>query len=207
MKLIDILVREKIHFPSGAKQAVQDYDKTVKFFDSHNLRLDIKRWTGKPSGEFYCISEHKIKNLPLSEDWNKSIVTREQYESALAASIAKREPVAEWDGVGLPPVGCICEALVSSGVGDLWEWAVVKVVESGIKGSEKECLVYNIETTCPSWVDEFRTLRTEADKKRDDEVSAMMHIGLSLPAAIPFTREEMQALYDAGYRKIDDAKQ
>lgn len=86
MKLIDILVRGKVRFPAGAEQAVQDYDSTVKFFDSPNLRLDIKRWAGVPRGKFCCIAEHKIKNLPLSEDWNKSIVTREQYEAALAAT-------------------------------------------------------------------------------------------------------------------------
>lgn len=77
-----------------------------------------------------------------------------------------------WNGDGLPPVGTICEAKVPRSITG-WEWREVKVVESGIPGAEKEVLVYDLETTFPSWADEFRPLRTEADKKRQVAAQAL----------------------------------
>lgn len=112
------------------------------------------------------------------------IVTREEYESALEAALAASTPIPgsllqygavddEWDGSGMPPVGCECEALMPCSTGELWEWRKVKVVVSGIKGAENECLVYDIENSKPAWVDEFRPIRSEADKKRDEAIRAM----------------------------------
>lgn len=77
-----------------------------------------------------------------------------------------------WNGDGLPPVGIICEAKVPRSITG-WEWREVKVVESGIHGAEKEVLVYDLETTFPSWTDEFRPLRTEAERKREAAAKEM----------------------------------
>lgn len=77
-----------------------------------------------------------------------------------------------WNGEGLPPVGTICEAKVPRQITG-WEWREVKVVESGIPGAEKEALVYDLETTSPSWADEFRPLRNEAEKAREGAETAM----------------------------------
>lgn len=43
----------------------------------------------------------------------------------------------------------------------------------------------------------LRPIRSEAEKKRDATIEAMMDVGLSLPAVIRFTRDEMSAIYDA----------
>lgn len=83
-----------------------------------------------------------------------------------------QEVAPAWNGDGLPPVGTICEAKVPRSITG-WEWREVKVVESGIQGAEKEALVYDLETTSPSWADEFRPIRSEADKKRDEITNAI----------------------------------
>lgn len=129
-----------------------------------------------------------LGDFEVAEDFSSSIISREQYEAALAAS---KQPV--WDGEGLPPIGCICEALAPSRKGDPWSWQRVKVVEAGIDGAEKECLVYNIETTRPSWVDEFRPIRTEAERKREEVIK---HISHSLRANGSITDEQLNRLYD-----------
>lgn len=81
-----------------------------------------------------------------------------------------------WNGDGLPPVGTICEALMPALDNTLWHWRTVKVVESGAPGAEKEVLAYDIENTKPAWTDEFRPLRTEADKKRDEAIKGMASV-------------------------------
>lgn len=70
----------------------------------------------------------------------------------------------EWNGEGLPPVGTVCEAKMPPGlsmeVALGWEWRTVEVVKSGMAGAENECLVFDVGTTRPAWVDEFRPIRT-----------------------------------------------
>lgn len=120
--------------------------------------------------------------LPKASDaWNShkhphnytNAVTREQYEAT------------DWDGTGLPPVGCACE---SSWAGDEWQlceilfasnqFVVVKLKESGMED------VYSIGDVT------FRPLRTEAERAIDEMVRLS---GVSIGAA--------KILYDAGYRK------
>lgn len=89
-------------------------------------------------------------------------VTRQQWLSA-----KERKNMVEWNGEGLPPVGCECE-LYDSESG--WEIVFVKyvgnktVVVDLLDGDE-----YSFElSTC-----EFRPLRTEAERKRDDAEKAL----------------------------------
>lgn len=97
----------------------------------------------------------------------------ETYDEAdLNECIGQGVEMPEWNGEGLPPVGTICQAKVPRSITG-WEWRKVKVVESGIPGAEKEVLVYDLETTLPAWTDEFRPLRTEAERKRDIAAQAL----------------------------------
>lgn len=264
MTLLELLRQElpkRGGFPKGANECVQDSDGTVKFFDSGSLSFGGYAWSGSARGKFYCKKEDKITDLALSCDYSSSIVTRTQYESALAASegwiewaggecpvdsdaivevrfrnqnqnhcqynndragdfewkhigskcdiiayrlqnptkseqvradawgsyagitetddesdlnecIGHGVDVPKWNGEGLPPVGTICQAKVPRSITG-WEWRKVKVVESGIPGAEKEVLVYDLETTLPAWTDEFRPLRTEAERKREAAAKEM----------------------------------
>lgn len=98
----------------------------------------------------------------------------DRLEQDLNECIGQDIDIPEWNGEGLPPVGTICQAKVPRSITG-WEWRKVKVVESGIPGAEKEVLVYDLETTIPSWTDEFRPLRTEAEKARE-KLAASLHI-------------------------------
>lgn len=103
-----------------------------------------------------------------------SLANDDRLEQDLNECIGQGVDMPEWMGGGLPPVGTICEAKVPRPITG-WEWRKVKVVESGIPGAEKEALVYDLETTSPSWADEFRPLRTEAEKVRE-KLAASLHI-------------------------------
>lgn len=90
------------------------------------------------------------------------IVTREQYEAAIAAG----KP--EWDGDGLPPVGCECEGKQLAQLN--WNKFKVVAIENGhIFGFWND----NVSTGLDSRLWEFRPLRSEADKKRDEAETAL----------------------------------
>lgn len=97
----------------------------------------------------------------LAEDYDTAFVTREQYEAALAAA----QP--QWDGEGLPPVGCVCEFRVKGK--SRWESGIVGIVRYTspftvvISGDKCERVHLPIDL-------EFRPIRSEADKKRDAAV-------------------------------------
>lgn len=253
MKLIDLLVKElpeRGGWPEGALNATQDKDGEVCFSAGAIPEFGYAAWEG---GDWYGNEFHTIR----ASDYDTAIITREQYESALAASkdvvghdgwiqwaggdcpvdsdaivevkyrwhnqhqynndragdfywshtgsngdiIAYRlhkpqqeeqpeageedmnecigqAPVAEWNGEGIPPVGCECEYLNSNG-----EWSTVKVkyssdqliVISGatkILGEEQETeIAKDIIIDKPR----FRPLRTEAEKARE-KLAASLHI-------------------------------
>ncbi|EOK5313058.1 hypothetical protein ACM6PP_004151 [Cronobacter sakazakii] len=148
MKLIDLLVQElpkRGGWPECCHALVQGIDGAV-----------YRAGGGMPLWKFY-----------LAEDWDLEEVTREQYEAALAAA---QKPV--WDGEGLPPVGCECEAIYGS---DKDVWFKVKIIahDSGrvvgrwLEGDkEEELLDY-------SFPESFRPIRSEADKRRDEAIAAL----------------------------------
>lgn len=170
MKLIDLLVQELPNrggWPEGAYFIACDSDGTVDSYRNEPEKDD----TGLNWRDSEGLGYFTNLFIDLAIDWESAIITREQYGAALAAS-----KQASWDGEGLPPIGCICEALAPSRKGSPWSWQRVKVVEAGIDGAEKECLVYNIETTRPSWADEFRPIRTEAERKCDEAKDAIAEL-------------------------------
>lgn len=89
-----------------------------------------------------------------------------------------------WDGTGLPPVGCECEMQNDNG-----QWINVCIIAQfdGFSfGWNYDCrMVYFSDKS-----DEFRPLRTEAERAIDEIVQLS---GVSTGAA--------KILYDAGYRK------
>lgn len=150
MKLIDLLVKEMPKhggWPSNADECTQcviDGEITL-------------HGNCKPRSGIY---------LALADDWDEVRITRDQYEAALAVS---KHPV--WNGEGLPPVGTECEAFISAhNRGACFEWRKVRVVHSGDPGSITECIVFDIESTMPTWADEFRHIstRAEAERKREE---------------------------------------
>lgn len=183
MKLIDLLVKElpkRGGWPQNVTHIGQDYDRELMFYGRGNVRTGI------------ILNELAIDHRKLGGVGAK--ITREQYESALAAS---QKP--SWNGEGLPPVGCECEYLDNNGK---WYPVTVKyasdqlVVISGvikILGEEQETeIAKDIITDKP----QFRPLRTEEDKKRDAVLDAIY--GALTKAERAHNRaDEAEAVYDA----------
>lgn len=177
MTLLELLRQElpkRGGWPEGANECVQDCSGVVKFFDSDNLRFDGDRWVGSARGNYYCNQYDKIRGLTLSNDYATAIVTREQYD---------------WDGTGLPPVGCDVEYhCYPDG------WVIINIV-ARIKGAtfiEWKSGTHKggdiIRGDFP--LERVRPLRTEAERAIDEMVRLS---GVSIGAA--------KILYDAGYRK------
>ncbi|HAT7705025.1 TPA: hypothetical protein JAX41_005174 [Enterobacter roggenkampii] len=178
MKLIDILVQElpKLGgWPIGADRIYQNAK-------------------GHLVGVQGCIiSPVDMELAILAEDLHKS-VAREQYEAALAAS----KP--EWDGEGLPPVGCECEYETNG---------------YGIKKVRVECIT--MDGIAFTWLGEdpgfrgldcintsqshrFRPIRSEADKKKYATIEEMLSTFFGAPPVDEPNENDrvaMAELYDA----------
>lgn len=132
------------------------------------LVKELPRRGGWPSENIHALVQGRTGNIyragggssllgcALADDWELAEVTREQYEAALSAP---KKP--EWDGEGLPPVGCECEMAWSEA-----EFAPCKILFIGesvvlVKSKGREDC-YTISTV------KFRPIRTEADRKRDE---------------------------------------
>lgn len=109
---------------------------------------------------------------------NKVLVdmqANKELESAKNAAIASASKQ-EWDGEGLPPAGCRVEAKYGG------EWVEATVAYAGWPDTHSnaiawnEALVFNCETTRPFWADEFRPIRSEADKKKQETIFAIAEL-------------------------------
>lgn len=123
----------------------------------------------------------------------KSRANDDRLEQDLNECIGQDVDVPEWSGDGLPPVGTICMANLANG------WTDVKVAYIGDEGGCREALVFEIKSTKPAWADEFRPLRTEAEKEREADIKAMLRVVTNYNKTDVI--HAIEQLYDAGYRK------
>lgn len=183
MKLIDLLVQElpkRGGWPEGAEIAVQDADSQI-CFSSHSDVYADKHQTDWYGGDWGGGNWSNPFIDTIADDRHECIVSRKQYESALAAS---QNPA--WNGEGLPPVGCECECQF------LDAWHVCKVLFVGaevivgvIYGSER---AFSVNHT------KFRTLQSEAERKRDAAVEAMQR---EVDDGDNWIYSEYEIIYDA----------
>ncbi|EPY2898792.1 hypothetical protein ACXDBF_001592 [Cronobacter sakazakii] len=157
MKLIDLLVQElpkRGGWPEGINVIEQNFHG--KLFNG-----------SKPYRPFLFDDE----KFEIVDEWREARVTREQYEAALAAA---QQPA--WDGEGLPPVGCKCEALYDPRE-SMWFRVIIiahdgpSVIGRWLEGYKDNQL---LEYSSPN---RFRTIRSEADKKRAAGVTALAKAG------------------------------
>lgn len=118
---------------------------------------------------------------------------------------------AAWAGEGPPPIGTVCEAKmpprgVQMAIKE-WTWRKVEVVRlnNGVRASEREVLVFDLENTAPAWVDELRPIRTAeqiaADEKRagiEAIVAAFRYTVEQCTHCLPYSSAER--LYEIGVR-------
>lgn len=175
MKLIDLLVQElpkRGGWPEGVNEIGQDYDGELMFYGRGNARTRIY--------------------LPLSSDHrdmcchNGDKVTKDRYESALAAS---QNPA--WNGEGVPPAGCECEFISND-----TSWGVVRVIGMDddkvvIKPSGE--IYYGIT---PSNRQVFRPLRTESERKHEAVLESICAV-LEMVAQDYKREDEAKLIYEA----------
>lgn len=108
MKLIDILVEE---LPKNGgwlrdvKTMTQDRGGDIWGYDCVSPCLEGGFWSSKSGEDLVSTSKIEVRNLAV--DWNTAIITREQYEAALAA---KNEGWIEWGGGECPvPEGALVD--------------------------------------------------------------------------------------------------
>ncbi|WP_447874765.1 hypothetical protein [Serratia fonticola] len=119
--LLEILVDELPGlggWHEGACNIAQD-KSGIAWFYRERPRFVRTVWAG---------DSDKDVELPLATDHATAIITREQYEQALAEKNKPVIPVMPqaWSGEGLPPVGTVCEHC--PGGTTQTEWEVVKVL-------------------------------------------------------------------------------
>ena len=103
MKLIDILVEElpkRGGWRHDVKTMTQDKWKDIWGYNCCQPRLKSSGWWVSKSGAD-LVNNSKIEVTELAIDWQTATITREQYESALAA---KNDGWIEWGGGRFPPV-------------------------------------------------------------------------------------------------------
>ena len=140
-------------------------------------------------------NQAKAREILARSPWCSQQDALKAWDEAVALLNAPAEP---WTGEGLPPVGIEIEAMMRRNMHDDYAWRRAKVVHGCIPGSEGEVLVYDVETTSPAWVDEFRPIRTPeqiAAEEREAGITQMRELVGSLNSH-PFAE-----LWDAGYRK------
>ncbi|HAV1619693.1 TPA: hypothetical protein JG829_002397 [Enterobacter hormaechei subsp. steigerwaltii] len=182
MKLIDILVRELPNlggWPDGVIKMSQDYDGEVWCWRGHDYGT---------VNSFSRISEIADNHRKQSQDEELScFVTREQYEAALAASKQ------EWNGDGLPPVGCRIEYTCKQPdaghpaieAGKWYGGTIIAYYGEGVWTSDNG--IRHLSNTI------FRPLRSEENNKRYAAIEALFEI---LDAGVSTSQDSID-IYDA----------
>lgn len=168
MKLIDLLVQElpkRGGWPNGAEYC------HLTQYDRHCLTIVFShKQVGTGNNSTTSSEEMVFSGIGhLGDTLYGCIVTAKEYESALAAS---QKPT--WDGEGVPPVGCECEYLDNNGK---WYPVTIKYASAQLVVISGVTKILGVEQGTEIAKDiiidkpQFRPLRTEAERKRDEAIS------------------------------------
>lgn len=171
MTLLELLVKELPKHGGWTEHVyhvTQDSDGQVNGYGSSTPTLHRETWAHQGFFDYLFNNEE----MDLCEDWHTAIITRDQYEAALAAS---QQPV--WDGEGLPPSGVHCEWQTAAHPDGVWSSGRVNYISDftvvfGIdipEDPDKE-VVHYIDAV------KFRPIRTEAERKRTDVAQQMCNL-------------------------------
>ena len=196
MKLIELLVQEgkkgNFSWPNGYEYIAQDsadssFAGNVYAYEKRPNNLG-KYWGDVGNSGFGAPIFRKAE---IAEDCFDDIVTREQYEAALAAA---QQPV--WDGEGIPTVGCECEYLTN--LNGPRRIKIECVTKDGVAFTWMDNDKHFTGLDCigtASALEHIRPIRSEADKKRDEAESTLRTCLAGTSAGI--TPLAAKYLYDA----------
>lgn len=200
MTLLELLVKElpkRGGWPEGANFAVQDTDGTVKFAKTVTcLHYLAGEWRSDEDGYDWIYKDRPFDGNFVTEwtadDNHRAIIAMATYECEISMSKTGGRQDIEWNGEGLPPVGCECE--ISFSGKSLGQCEILFAGDSLIvwkqKSSQQEGSGYHRHMN-------IRPLRTEAERKRDEAIEA---IDWYMPECIPDTPNEFyhaKKIYDA----------
>lgn len=217
MKLVDILARELKAWPEGAVLAVQDGGrrKTIKFggygcYPSIALMGLENVWQSKV---WNCPASWDFEFGLLAEDWDAAIVTQAEWQAAVDALDIPKFPsdAPAWSGEGLPPVGAWCLVKSPGYKNSRFDRFVGKrvfiVAHDRIDGdpvavfrmalSHDEFDYHALITTC---FEPEKTPEQTAAEEREKAIEEMAETARKA-AGFGINLADMEALYDAGYRK------
>lgn len=187
MKLVEILARELGEWPEGVDEIFQDYDRELRYIGWNASTL-----TGKRPDDL--ADDHRR----LGED-HPAGVTREMWE----AERAKLGGKTEWNGEGLPPVGCPFELRMTN---DVWIAAMPTAYGKKHMLFEDESGEERIEYISKIQARPIRTPEQIAAEKREKAIIEMKEVFLRGASVFwKGARLGIEALYDAGYRKQEES--
>ncbi len=114
-------------WPKGVARLAQDPDGDIQMLSNRHAYLVSAGWTGDGREDFY--GQYAARKLePLASDYATAIITREQYEAALAA---KNDGWINWGGGECPVEGGVLVEVKYrneknyhiKGVNRAWEWS------------------------------------------------------------------------------------
>ena len=166
MTLLELLVKElpkRGGWNINAHGAVQDNSGQVWFYKNGKPEFAGVIWAADNNSKSFDWVQWDLR-FKRSEDYKRSIVTREQYEAAIAA----QQPQPVWNGEGLPPIGVLVE-LMDDSQSQTWGNVTIKYYgdsfavwdDNGEECSNSLCHV------------KVRPIFTEADHKREETVEIM----------------------------------
>ena len=133
--------------------------------------LEWKHYTPDGAGS---IIAYRLHNPDINSRAND-----DRLEQDLNECIGQDVDMPEWNGEGLPPVGCECEVKSGDTFAD-YDWVKIKVAYShmgeltGIVDMPGESIHNDMEKLSAGYCGAiFRPLRTESEKARDSAVDAM----------------------------------
>ena len=176
MKLIDLLVQElpkRGGWPNGANYAVQDADGTVKFAKTLTyLHYLAGEWRSNENGFDWIYGDRPFDGNFVTrwtaDDNHQAVISMARYECEISNNELQEQPTNEWNGDGLPPVGCKCEYQYKVHGSEWCQLECVAVDGKAVFGWSN-----NTPVALQSSTHNFRPLRTEEQRKRDAAVKAI----------------------------------
>lgn len=200
MKLIDLLVQElpkRGGWPDGAEYC------HLTQYDRHCLTIVFShKQVGTGNNSTISKEEMVFSGIGyLGDTLYGCIVTAKEYESALSAS---KKPT--WNGEGIPPVGAKVEFFINPKLGYSNNW----IPDAG---TEMEVVAHKTTTdgndvavcywddggagrSCCFIPESLKPLRTEAERKRDAFINAVLDDMRVIPCDLSL-RDEVAVIYDA----------
>ena len=144
--------------------------------------------------DFICMCNKFVGNVSYVVGSHR--ITKQEWQQERDKMSSKPKVDNSWHERGEfpPPVGCECEVVPKSG--GAWAKAVILAVTN-----QNVIMLVNdepLEVVSRASNVIFRPLRTERDKAIDEMYRAAYSVGNVINA------ETIGAIYDAGYRKVDD---